>query len=799
MMERPLFLPLASIVAGLTIAFFYGEIAPTYIYLLLIVVSICSIFIKTRSIFLTSLSLVIFFAANHSLEPFLLPIKSPPTILRYVSDKPFIIEGVIDSRPETTETGFRFSVIAERIITERFEESVSGRLLVTVKNGNASFITGDRVRFIARIKAPRNFGLPGEFDTEQYLAFRSIFATCFVKDNQEIILMGESGQFGIRRQIDLLAVSLGKFISKSCSGPEGTILKALLIGDMGSVPDMIRSDYTKAGVNHILSISGFHVGIIAIFIFQLLLLSARASEFLLLRLNVHRTSLILTIPILAFYLFLSGAAPATIRSVIMIVVYIVALSFEREVDAINSLMLAAVMILSITPAALFDLSFQLSFLAIWGILIITPILAAPFNRLKGKVLHKLILFFSSSVAAIAATLLPVAYYFHRTTAIGIVSNFIIVPLLGYGAVIIGFIALPFVFAAPFLAEFLFMLAAQMVKVSNLIISRLAELPMLPVINPSRIELLLFYLFMVAITFKNKKKIKQYTAASIALLFIASISTHKTTEGGKLLITFLSVGQGESILINLPCGKNMLIDGGGSPLDNGWDTGERLVAPALWKMGIDTVDYLVLSHPHPDHIKGLNYIADNFHVKEFWQGRSYPEIIEYRDLETIIRRRKIKVRDLNSASPAINIGGTKIEPLAPFVDRPVSEKDLNDESMVFHLKEGEFSALFTGDIGMETESLLVRKANRVCCMILKIPHHGSGNSTSIDFLKATRPLYAVVSAGYENNFHLPSDKTLKRLDEMKINLFRTDLDGTIQFIYERGVKNPISIRKIGHFH
>lgn len=290
---------------------------------------------------------------------------------------------------------------------------------------------------------------------------------------------------------------------------------------------------------------------------------------------------------------------------------------------------------------------------------------------------------------------------------------------------------------------------------------------------------------------------------IALLFAGSTLLHESPNSRKLALTFFSVGQGESILVNFPSGKRMLIDGGGIPVDNGWDVGEKLLAPALWNMGIDSLDYLVMTHPHPDHIQGLKYVAENFQVGEFWESGCYPDIREYRELIEIIKRKGIPIRTINAASSPIEIGSTLIEPLAPFAKTSVIKTndyyDMNDESMVFRIKSGVFRILFTGDIGNKVEDILVMHPELLRCTVLKLAHHGSRNSSSMEFLRAASPRIAVASAGYGNRFHLPSKETLGRLNALGIRLYRTDLDGSIQVIFDEMNNNPIIVRKMGHFH
>ncbi len=802
-MERPLAAPLFSLIIGLSCAGLYPCFLPRNILPSLLAVTLLTVFLKHRYPFLVSLTLLMFAAGNLLLEPYVQPRLTPDHIARFQSDEPVIVEGVIDSRPEATERGMKLYVRTEEVYREKRRTLVSGRLLLSVGEGRGGWMTGDRVRFASRIRMPRNYGLPGEFDFERYLAYKGIFATSFVKTPGEIILIREGVDYRLQRAVDVIADRIGTFIDRNVPGGEGAILRALIIGDMGYIARATRDAYSRTGVNHILSISGFHVGVISLFIFQILMGVAKRSEFLLLHFNLRRFILLLTLPLVIFYLFLSGAAPATTRSVIMIAVCILALLIERETDPVNSLLLAAAVILALTPPALFDISFQLSFLALWGIIVLTPLFMAPFTLREKSFTGKMLLFLMASAAATIATLLTVAYYFHRASATGLISNFFIVPLMGYGAVVLGFSALPFIVIAPPIAKLLLLAAAFLVKLSNMIIALLDTLPTLPVINPTRLDLLLFYLFLCSLTFIRNRRGRLACCCSLVVVLAGSAAIPADRDAGRLAIIFFSIGQGDSILVNFPDGKKMLVDGGGKPGDTGWDTGERLLAPALWKMGITRIDYMVLTHPDTDHLQGLKYVAANFKVGEFWTGRNFPESPEFLKLLTILRGRGVPVRFVNAAAGPISIGETRVEPLSPpdgTVPPPSgNHQELNDDSLVFRLVAGRSAVLFTGDIGSETEERLVLHPERLRCTILKIPHHGSRYSSSPEFLRAAAPEIAVVSAGYKNSYHLPTQETLGRLQALGIQLFRTDLDGTIRVICGGSGEN-VSVEKWGgHFH
>jgi competence protein ComEC len=551
----------------------------------------------------------------------------------------------------------------------------------------------------------------------------------------------------------------------------------LLLGDRGYVSPATEAAYTRAGVNHILSISGFHVAIVALAVYQLLYLLGRCSETLMLRCNLRRVALLAGLPVVLFYLFLSGAAPATARSVVMIVLGVLALWIHRETDPVNVLIVAALLLLGINPPLLFDLSFQLSFLAIWGLIVLTPLLLRPFMRWEHGAIGKLILVPAASVAAIVATLVPVAYYFHRSTATGIIANLFIVPLMGYGAVVVGFAALPFAVAAPGVAQLLLACAAFLVYLSDRIILFLAQAPLLPHWSPTRLDLLLFFLLMTSLTFLSGRRFKGVAAAILLTHMVAGhIPWGGAGERG-LEVTFFSLGQAEATLIRFPAGETLLVDGGGSLREGGADTGERLLAPALWALGVDRLDVVALTHPHPDHLRGLRFIVENFPVGQFWESGLHEDSSDYMALRAAITAKGIPVGRINRETAPRPLGEGRIEPLAPHPAHQESG-ETNDDSLVFRLVWRDLALLFTGDIGVATEARLLAAPERLKADILKVPHHGSRYSSSEAFLDAVRPRVALIAAGYGNTFRLPAPQTLARLARRRIAVYRTDLDGTI---------------------
>jgi competence protein ComEC len=803
-MERPLAVPLLALMLGLALAGTRACFVPGRLLLPFLALTLLTLFFRSRLPFLAALALLMFTCGNLLLEPYQMPHLPPDHIAGLESDEPATIEGAVVGRPEITEQGCRLTVRADEVYRDNRRARISGLVLLTVGAGTVPLETGDRVRFASRIRKPRNFGLPGEFDQAGRLAARGIYATAFVTDPGGVILIRAGVEQPWRRSVDRVAERVGSFIDRTVPPAEGAILRALLIGDKGHLSRATRDAYGRAGVSHILSISGFHVGVVALFAFQLLFFAARRSRFLLLHLNLRRGILILTLPPVVFYLFLSGAAPSTTRSVIMIAVYIAALALGRDTDPINSLMLAALVILVLSPPALFDISFQLSFLAVWGIIVLTPLFMAPFPPGGDGVRRKLLLFFMASAAATAATLPMVAWHFHQVSFTGLIGNFFIVPLMGYGAVVLGCAALPFIPLAPPVAGGLLTVAAWLVKLATMIVVRLAALPTFTQFNPSRLDLLLFLLLLIGMTFIRAGKGRAACCCALALVVAGTAFTPEPGRGS-LEVWFLSVGQGESTLITLPDGKRMLVDGGGSGRAGVPDTGERLLAPALRKLGVRRIDYMVLSHPHPDHMQGLRFVVDTFPVGEFWQGNGPAASPEHYALLRKLFEHQVPLRRLDAAAAPFSAGGALVEPLSPPIVGPAAGAeddegdDLNDTSLVFRLTYGGFRMLFTGDIGTPVEERLLAHPKRLKCTLLKVAHHGSRYSSSLPFLRAAAPETALIGAGYRNSFHLPARETLDTLARLGIRVYRTDRDGTIRAVSDGSEKSPLIEKISGHFN
>lgn len=790
--EHPLLIPFASLSAGLALSDFTGFLLPFSAVIAALSCLLLSCLVRNRYVFNICTGIFFLITGLYALTPWMAPEPSSASVLQYAGRKPVIVEGIVVSRPvaTTNQNGLSGSFVleAKAVIRERISYPATGKLQIYISDEEALFCRGDRVRLSTRIIVPHQLGLPGEFDYPRFLALRGIVATGRVGRSDDIVLIRGGEIDSLQRRADLAAGRLGNFIRSVISDNRvSSIVTALLIGDQKRIPADLNDAYTRAGVNHILSISGFHIGIIALFIVQITLLIATRFESAALFLNLRRVALLVALPAMIIYLLLTGTAPATTRSVIMLAVFVAALYVERESNPFNVLLLSAMLLVAVNPPTLFDISFQLSFLALWGITLFVPPLIDRFGAISQEWQRMMLQFTLTSIAAIAATAVPVLFCFNQASLNGIFTNFIIVPLLGYGAVLAGFCALPFVYVFPQAAQALLWLTAKIVTLSNWLILKFASIPVIAYHGITYLDMLLMLAVMTVLTFVKATRIKHALSAVLPAAAVVMHLSAPMQADGRLHVTMLSVGQGESILIRFPDGGNVLVDGGGYLNDNGRDFGERLLVPALHKLGVRRIDRMVMTHSHPDHIGGLPFAAKTFPVGEFMEpsiggfGRQYQQLRDHlASRQTPVRR--LAAGDSFRLSEGVTMTVHSPPKAAPkHIELSQNDMELNEASLVFSITYGQVRILFTADAGFSAEQRMLNAKMDLKSTILKVGHHGSRYSTSQNFLEKVRPQAALISAGQDNSFGLPAADTIEQLEKTGIRTYRTDKDGTIELV------------------
>jgi len=278
-----------------------------------------------------------------------------------------------------------------------------------------------------------------------------------------------------------------------------------------------------------------------------------------------------------------------------------------------------------------------------------------------------------------------------------------------------------------------------------------------------------------------KKILGAVFAAIALS--ANLAAKKQEPKKNILtVTYIDVGQGDSILIETPEGKNILIDAGDGPTDwSSWDAGDRIVVPFLKKRGIKKLDYVLMSHAHNDHIGGLPAVLKAFPVDTFVDpGFQYNSYI-YENLLTLVEEKGCKYVEARAGGQIKLDKYCYFEVLNPPADRYFrGGSEPNENSLVLKLAYKDVSFLFTGDSEKQAERSMVQNFKKdLLCTFLKVAHHGSASSTSQEFMDWAQPLYAIISVGERNRFGHPKKTTLKRLADYGCKIFRTDKDGSMR--------------------
>lgn len=699
-------------------------------------------------------------------------------LLSFCSGESLTVEGVVAGRPDILPDGERFTVRVEAVVSNTVRTTTEGSLQVMVGTGRTGVQRGDRVRFMASLKAPRRLGLPGEFDYPRYLALRGISATAWVKEARQVVTMRQAAVSSLRRWIDGQSQRCREAVRRVLPDPAiGTVMAALVTGGQQEIPPSLAAAYARTGVSHILSISGFHLGVVSFALVHLLAWLLLRSERLSLFLVPRRAALLLSLPVIMYYLFFTGAAPATVRAAVMLGAVALAFWAEREEEVLHALLTAAFLILLIDPAVLFDVSFQFSFLALWGIIVLSPLLLAPFASYLSGWRKNIAQLLAASTAASLATAVPALMIFHQTSFTGILANLAIVPLLGYGATILGAAAIPLLLWLPALAGPLLWLSGLLVQVSNGIVLYLAGLPVVRSFSFGAPDLVAVILLLLLFSLTASPRVRLAGGAAIVCLALLPHLWPVPQPDGRLRLAFLSVGQAESTLVTLPDGRTMLIDGGGYLHDRGRDFGERYLVPALHAMKVRRIDYLVLTHPHPDHMGGLPAVAEQFPVGEFWQGGWEVGGAEYDRLRSALARSHVPVKTLVAGNRSLLADGLEVTVLSPPTTGMVLEGD-NEDSLVLRLTFRDFSVLFTGDAGLPVERQLLKNGLEKATL-LKVGHHGSRTASGEQFLRQLRPEIGLISVGAGNRFGLPAPEVVERLQRYGVSIYRTDRDGTVQ--------------------
>jgi len=647
-----------------------------------------------------------------------------------------------------------------------------GKIILTTKNSPADLKYGDRVKFASRLGPPAIPRNPGEFNYRRYLANHHIFATAYLDSGRELQIIGKN-RMSLRRWANIARIEVERLIDRSMTGEQNAILKALIVGVRGEISDETVQTFVDTGVIHVLAVSGLHVGYVALVIL-LILGFLRIPK---------KPKMILAILGLGFYALMVDLRPSVNRAVIMAIIMLIAQGWEKRGNVYNTIAAAALIQTLADPLQLFDMGFQLSFMAVLSIIYIYKRLEffLPEKYKPGKIGNSLIRstlqLFLVSVSALLGTLPITIYYFQRIPIISMLANLFVVPLvgliggLGFGQVILGFIWSGFNIAFGEIQMLLIGLLKIIVKFS-------ARFPLAYFSVPAIGLVWLYIGYAILLMLLNiEKKFVQKTALFGFLIAINAWIWSTVFMPPILRVTFLDVGQGDAALVEFPNRKTLLIDTGDRTFRR--DYGEFTIAPFLKRKGIRRIDILALSHPHNDHIGGAPYLMQHFRIGEIWEPEVTAGSWIFKEIHRLADSIAIPIRQIYAGDffpIADSLGIYVLHPSKTFLER--KPPGFNDYSNVLKISYRDTDFLFCGDAEEYSERYLVLWRDRLNSEIVKVPHHGSATSSSQPFIELVAPEMALVSVGRNNKFRHPSAGTLVRYDSLRTCIHRTDLKGAL---------------------
>ena len=538
------------------------------------------------------------------------------------------------------------------------------------------------------------------------------------------------------------------FFNKNLNERNAGLLASLILADKSLVDSIDRDRFDSLGMSHILAVSGLHIGVLALFL-----------EFIIKKISKNKkfTDLALVI-ILFLYIIAIGFPISAVRAFLFYILYKGNTYLEKDIDNRDIFFLSLSIILFINPMAIYSISLLLSYGAIFGLIFIYPHLI---ERVSSKSLvNKSII---GTLSVLISVFPLVNYYFSGFSLLVFAANLFIVPI--YSIIIsFGFIMGLGIFSS-LIGNFLDILMNATYGLESLLISKGS---IFLILKAFKFEYIFVY-YILLIFIMNRRRLNEIIRPNLKLIKIYMTISFIVMGIGiyKDLMTFeisqLYVDQGDCTLISYR-GKTYLIDTGGARFEN--KIAEKYLFPSLKLRGVSTIDGIFISHFDEDHAGNLNKILKNYRVKNVFvnhlpEDKSILKNVEkYSNIIQLSNRDRVKIFKDTSMEVLLDNKG---------------RSDENDKSMVLLLNHKGFKSLFTGDISAEVESQVDREIN-----LLKVAHHGSKTSTSEEFLEKTKPVFAMISAGYENSYGHPHKEVLKNLEKHGIIYYVTSKDGETDF-------------------
>ncbi|MFC4411060.1 DNA internalization-related competence protein ComEC/Rec2 [Chungangia koreensis] len=549
--------------------------------------------------------------------------------------------------------------------------------------------------------------------------------------------------------------------------------EALIIGQRANIEQIDERAYQVLGITHLFAISGLHIGLITFFVYGVLFRVGFRKE----------TVRLLIIVGLPLYALLAGGAPSIWRAVTTIELILLASQFRWWIGLDDAISISMFLFVLVKPSVVYQIGFQLSYAAAFSL-----IFSASILKNKSYLTSSLLITFICQLMVLPLLL----FHFYELSLSSFILNLLFVPLFSFIILPANILLLCSTLLPGFFSDWLFYFYTPARGLLADLIRQLAQIPY-QMWNPGKptIPLLILSFIGVSVCFVQFEK-KEYRKGFVFLVIPLLMIQLLPYTDRSLYITYLDVGQGDSIVIEMPYRQAVyIIDTGGVVRfgQEGWrernssyEVGRQVVVPYLKGRGIHTVDRLIISHADADHAEGADEIIEETQVKEIHISPGTTDFGVLQELTRFALKRNIPIMEVKEGS-YWTLGEYSFKYLSP--SDHIYEG--NNDSLVLLLESQEFKALFTGDLETEGEEDLIRKFEEEIkeITVLKAGHHGSKTSSSEVFIRETMPSLTIFSAGIDNRYGHPHEEVMNRFQHYGLWTLSTADMGTIRVTVKKG--------------
>ncbi|MBN8896100.1 MAG: DNA internalization-related competence protein ComEC/Rec2 [Rhodanobacter sp.] len=666
---------------------------------------------------------------------------------RALEGRDVLVVGSLDGLPLARTDASRFTLRVESAQLDGRPLALHGLLTVSWYEGAPPLAPCTRWRLLLRLKRPRALLDPGSTDSERSALERGIVATGYVREDE-----GNRRLPGPRWCVDGTRAAIARGIAARVHDPhDAALLRAFAVGDTRGLDQQDWAVARANGVSHLIAISGFHVGVAAVFGVWLAWLVYAWWPPAALRLPRPQAQAAAALLFAVVYSALAGFGLPTVRTLLMIAVVALARCSRRGSSGAQSLALAMIAILLADPLAVLAPGFWLSFV---GVAFLILCLQAQ-GRGWRAFLHEL----SAGQLLMTVALLPLTlWFFGQASLVGALSNLVAVPMVSFVIVPCALFGMLLLLLCPPLAAPVLWLAARIVHAQWWLFERMATWPgahwYLPAVQ---LHALLLAVVGALWMFMPRGVPLRWLGAVLFLPLL--LPPRSTPADGAFRLWVLDVGQGLAVLVRTH--DHLLVYDTGARYPSGFDLGEAVVLPSIHALGLSRVDTLMISHGDNDHAGGAQTVAEAFPQARRLAGEP--------------ARMRVPMQQC-AAGQAWQWDGVRFRVLSP---APGGGDRDNDSSCVLLVEGRGGRVLLPGDISSKAEPAVAAAVGAGPPPVLVVPHHGSKTSSGAAFIAALRPSLALVSAGWRNRFGHPRAEVLARYAEAGVPLFNTAVEGAVE--------------------